>query len=206
MLIAVGTLSRKGHFRLFFSAARMRLVVDRHHLIDADLGVLLRGREGGVAEEFLDGAQVGAAIEQVGGEGVAQGVRGDVLEDAGLQQPRFEVALDAARRQPAAAMIDKERLLVAGLCRAPRDSAPSASRALPPTGTIRSLRPLPSTRTSALAQIDAADIQPGQLADAQTAGIEQSRGSPGRAGPAWSPPWPRSIRAMASSTDSVFGR
>jgi len=37
----------------------MGLIVDRHELIDADLGVFLGGGEGDMAEEFLDGAQVG---------------------------------------------------------------------------------------------------------------------------------------------------
>ena len=40
-----------------------------------DGGVDLRGRERGVAEEFLDGAEVGAPAKEVGGEAVAQGVR-----------------------------------------------------------------------------------------------------------------------------------
>ena len=44
-----------------------------------DVGVDLRRRDVGVAEELLHRAQVGAAIEQVAGEGVAQDVRADAL-------------------------------------------------------------------------------------------------------------------------------
>lgn len=40
-----------------------------------DMRVNLRGGEVGVAEEHLDHAQIGAVVEQVRGEGVAQGVR-----------------------------------------------------------------------------------------------------------------------------------
>ena len=36
-----------------------------------------------MAEHFLYGAQVGAAFHEVGGKGMAEGVGGDVLGDAG---------------------------------------------------------------------------------------------------------------------------
>ena len=44
-----------------------------------DVGVDLRRRDVGVAEELLHRAQVGAAIEQVAREGEAQDVRADAL-------------------------------------------------------------------------------------------------------------------------------
>jgi len=45
----------------------------------------LGGRDVGVAEKLLNGAQVGAAVEQVAGEGMAQNVRADTLVmDPGL--------------------------------------------------------------------------------------------------------------------------
>jgi hypothetical protein len=40
------------------------------------MGVDLRGGDVGMAEEFLQRAQIGAAGEEVRGEGVAQDVRG----------------------------------------------------------------------------------------------------------------------------------
>ena len=39
-----------------------------------DLGVFLGGGQAGVAQQLLDGAQVGPGPQQVGGEAVAQGV------------------------------------------------------------------------------------------------------------------------------------
>lgn len=57
-----------------------------------DVGVDLGGGDVGVAEDGLDGAEVGAVHEEVGGEGVAEGVGGDVFGDAGL----FGVFLDDA--------------------------------------------------------------------------------------------------------------
>lgn len=42
------------------------------------------GGDIGMAEEVLDGADVGFGFEEVGGEGMAQGVGGDALGDSGL--------------------------------------------------------------------------------------------------------------------------
>ena len=52
-----------------------------------DPRVHLGGRHAGVPQQLLDRAQVGAALEQMGGEGVAQRVRGDVSGDRGLAAP-----------------------------------------------------------------------------------------------------------------------
>lgn len=45
-----------------------------------DVGVELGGGDVGVAEEFLNDSEVCAAVEEVGGEGVSEGVRVDVGE------------------------------------------------------------------------------------------------------------------------------
>ena len=65
--------------------SRMGLVVDFAEVAPRDVGVDLGGGEAGVAEEFLDGAQVGAGLEQVGGEGVAERVGADAMLGAGAQ-------------------------------------------------------------------------------------------------------------------------
>src|SRR5688500_6186962 len=49
-------------------------VIDLPQALGVDVAIDLRGRERGVAEELLDRAQVGAALEQVRGEGVPQPV------------------------------------------------------------------------------------------------------------------------------------
>jgi hypothetical protein len=52
-----------------------------------DMGVDLRRRDVGVAEQQLHHAQVGAVVQQVGGEGMAQHVRRDaLLRDADAQR------------------------------------------------------------------------------------------------------------------------
>ena len=50
------------------------LVVNLHQAVDADMGVFLGGGERGVTEQLLDGAQVGAPFQHVGGEGMPEGM------------------------------------------------------------------------------------------------------------------------------------
>ena len=47
-----------------------------------EVGVDLGGEDGFVAEHFLDDAEVRPAFDEVGGEGVAEGVGGDFFVDA----------------------------------------------------------------------------------------------------------------------------
>jgi hypothetical protein len=53
----------------------MRLFVDLFEAVEADLGVDLGRADVFVSEQFLHGAEVCPAIEQMHGERVAQGVR-----------------------------------------------------------------------------------------------------------------------------------
>src|ERR1035437_4084302 len=50
-------------------------VVDGHEVGERDLRVFLGGGEAGVAQQFLDGAEVGAVGQQVRRVGVAEAVR-----------------------------------------------------------------------------------------------------------------------------------
>jgi hypothetical protein len=51
------------------------LVVLGEQVLAVDAGVDLRGGQAGVAEQLLNGAQVGPPAEQVSGKGVAQRMR-----------------------------------------------------------------------------------------------------------------------------------
>ncbi len=67
----------------------------------ADVGVAVGGGDAGVAEHFLDDAQVGAVFEKVGGEGVAERVWRDRPGDAGdlgvaFDAPKNLNAIDAS--------------------------------------------------------------------------------------------------------------
>jgi len=59
------------------------LLVDGFEPFAGDVGVHFGGRDAGVAEKFLNDAQVGAVLEQVCGETMPQHVRCDVALDAG---------------------------------------------------------------------------------------------------------------------------
>jgi len=54
----------------------MCFVVFGAEMLKAHVGVLFRGSETGVAEEFLNGTKVGASFEQVSRESVPQGMGG----------------------------------------------------------------------------------------------------------------------------------
>src|ERR671931_765620 len=61
------------------SGARMRAEVRLAHVVGRDVRVHLRRLDRGVAEHLLDASQVGAALDEMRGEGVPQGVRRHVL-------------------------------------------------------------------------------------------------------------------------------
>ena len=65
-----------------------------------DVGVDLGGADVGVAEHGLDTAEVGAIHEEVGGERVAKGVRGDMFGNAGGFGVVVDDALDGAGSEP----------------------------------------------------------------------------------------------------------
>ena len=54
----------------------MGLAVDVLQLLADDLGVDLGGGDVGVSQHFLNGAQVGPVLQQVGRKGVTQGMGG----------------------------------------------------------------------------------------------------------------------------------
>jgi hypothetical protein len=74
----------------------MGLIVDALHLAGGELGVALRGGEALVAEHLLDGAQVGAFLQHVRAEGVAQRVRMHVGREAAGDSDLLDDAADAA--------------------------------------------------------------------------------------------------------------
>ena len=108
------------------------------------------GRDARMAEQLLDRAQIRAALEQVGREGMAQGVRGD---PARPPRPRTHLSRRRRRRRARRAVFRGARRTA----RAPRGAracdAPSrgsvASRAEPVHRSERGASsPLPVTRTA----------------------------------------------------------
>lgn len=66
----------------------MKLFVHLVEPLVGDVGVNLRGGDGGVAEHLLDRTDVGTINEQLSGEGVAKNMRGDAFDDAGVKRGR----------------------------------------------------------------------------------------------------------------------
>jgi hypothetical protein len=65
-----------------------------------DMGIDLRGRDVGVAEQLLHGAKVGAALKQMTGEGVAEHMRRYPRRlDPRFERERLELLAEALPRQ-----------------------------------------------------------------------------------------------------------
>ena len=73
-----------------------------------DVGVDLCRRQALVAEQFLHAAEIGPAIEQVGGEGMPQGVWGDMLLEIAGADVQFEHPPDTAGGQPFAELVEEQ--------------------------------------------------------------------------------------------------
>jgi hypothetical protein len=63
-----------------------------------------------VSEQLLNGADVDAPLEQVGGEGMAKGMRADVLREAGTANSYFDGFIDDAGINVMAASYTRTRV------------------------------------------------------------------------------------------------
>src|SRR5436189_2959024 len=68
----------------------MEFGMDVAEPVGGDMGVDFGGVDGGVAEEFLNDAKVGAIFEEVRGKAMAQHMRGDVALDASHSDAPFD--------------------------------------------------------------------------------------------------------------------
>src|SRR5206468_6814116 len=82
--------------------------MDGAEVVPIDVGVELRRGEVGVAEHFLHGAQVGPALEQMGGERMAERVRRDALAQSRTARIDLDDAPGPDARQRRAASIEKK--------------------------------------------------------------------------------------------------
>ncbi len=65
-----------------------------------------------MAEKLLHATQVGAVVEHVGCEAVAQGMRTDRRIQARVEEVFVQLATDTARAQALAVLVHEQRLLV----------------------------------------------------------------------------------------------
>ena len=154
----------------------MGLVVHRPQPRDRDVGVELRRGQRRVAEQFLDDAQVGAALEQVGGRAVAQPVRADVRcpvdrgdrlvhDRAGL--PLIEAAAAGTDQQRRARLRRSQCGAPVGQPRRQRRLGRLAER---DGALLVSLAQHPQQPAGC---VDVIDVQAAQLADPNAGGVQQ---------------------------------
>ena len=79
----------------------MKFVMDLFEMGVGDVGVNLGSADIRMAEERLDRAEVGTVHEEVGRERMAEGMRSDVLSNAGEAGVFFNHALDRTRGEAA---------------------------------------------------------------------------------------------------------
>ena len=91
------------------SRAGMEGAVQAEHARGLHMGVYFRGHDVAVSEQNLDRAQVGAAFEQMGGEGMAQGVGGNRACDACLERVAPDQFPHALPAQGAARAVQENR-------------------------------------------------------------------------------------------------
>src|SRR5579863_1599286 len=87
------------------SGAGMGTTVNLFQMTHADMSIALRSGETRMAEHLLNRAQVGAGVEQMRREAVAQTMRRQGRLEAGNGQPALEHLLHGARGQTPAAQI-----------------------------------------------------------------------------------------------------
>src|SRR5690606_7698029 len=73
--------------------------------LTTDMSVTLGGGQVGVTEQLLDGTEVGATVQQVGGEGVPQGVRVGGSARAVVEDPA-----NVARGEALAPVVEEQRV------------------------------------------------------------------------------------------------
>ena len=74
--------------------------IDPKQLVDGKVSVLLSGGEALVSQKFLNAAQIGSVVEQVGGKGMAEKMRVYVQEERTLFHVLLEIALDGTGGEP----------------------------------------------------------------------------------------------------------
>ena len=140
------------------------------------MGIDLGGGEVGMAEHDLHTAQVGAVFQQMGGKGVPEGMGRDTLADTGQIGPFFDDVPEGLTTHGVPQAGEKEELVVTGGIEPV--AAPLQVGVDPLTGRFTDrhqplLVPLAQGHQIADRQVDLAQLEPDQLRDPQTGGIEQ---------------------------------
>lgn len=145
------------------------LSIDLQELRRVDVRVALRGRELHVAEQFLDRAQVGAALQQVRRKRMPQRMRRDAEARAARRDVLGNEALDAPPAEARAAEIHEQRVHALRTAQKGAIGEPGANRLLRRLveGDQPFLRTFPEHAHDAAAQVHIFEIEADKLAEAQ---------------------------------------
>src|SRR5262247_3853734 len=95
--------------RSFCAGARMGDVVHAHELVGTHVGVALGRRQAAMAEQLLDHSKIGAGVQKMGRERVAQRVRAHAPSDPGRRSAPPHDRVQRAHAEPRAARVLEER-------------------------------------------------------------------------------------------------
>lgn len=90
----------------------MVILIDFLHILAGDSAINLSGRNIGMAQHLLHGAQICPAFQQMSGEGMPQGMRCDVLLDVGFTRMFLDYFPKALTGQPPAQTVQEQRRLL----------------------------------------------------------------------------------------------
>src|SRR3954454_614068 len=180
-IVSTSGSSGKARLTLRDGRARVRLEVDVLQAVTRQVRVQLGRRHVGVAEHLLNRAQVAAAGQQVGGEGVAQGVRAHAVGQAGARRVPADDLVEALARQLPAAEVHEQVHLGAVLDQlwAPAlevDVHRAHGRLADRHDAL--LRTLAARAQDALVEVDVAQLEPDRLGGAQTRRVHQLQQRP----------------------------
>ena len=152
------------------SGAGVGSVIDLLHAGGGDVGVDLGGAEVGVAEELLDAAEVGAVVEEVGGEAVPEFVRADLEADGGVAQVFLQEVADGTHGDAAAELAEEEGAVVdTGGDAIMLDGAEGGAA----HGTEAVLAAFAGDAEAFFEVVDVADVEFDELVEAEAGAVEE---------------------------------
>jgi hypothetical protein len=151
--------------------------VDLHQVREVDTGIDLGGRQRAVTEELLDGAEIHACLQKVGGIGVAEGVRVEVVEVGGSADGLVEEAAYGPVSQSPTTLVDKHWLIAVPPCspptRADGQVAFEGGGGWTSKGDQSLFAPLAANAQHPLAQVEIIEVERYQLAYPQTRAVKK---------------------------------
>src|SRR5918996_6034221 len=138
--------------------------------------VELGGAEIGVSEHLLDAPQVGAALEQMRGEGVPEQMGVDlrgVEPGLGCEAAKDEERARARERTPLGVQEELRPVTPVEVGAAAGEVAAEGLSSLRPQGDDSLLVPLPDAADEPALEVDAAPLEPDRLGDAQPGAVEE---------------------------------